>query len=105
MAVLETPSGRAGGTPAAEGSTKDPKFRQCCLEFLYPRVRDLGAAEGKPLQALKVLQFLQPRVRDLRAVKVQFLQALEVLQFLQARVRDLHAVKVQYLQVFEFLQL
>src|SRR5262249_30909239 len=58
-------------TPAAEGSARNPEPRPCCLEFLYPRVRGLGAAEAQLLQALQFLQLLQPSVRHLGAVEIQ----------------------------------
>src|SRR5262249_54087478 len=80
-------------TPAAEGSAINQKSRPCSLEFLYPRVRDLGAAEKERLQARDCLQVLQPSVRDLGVVEAQPPQALEFLQFLQSRVRDLGAAE------------
>src|SRR5262245_57355032 len=53
-----------GALPTTGGSAKDLKFRPCCLEFLYPRVRDLGAAEEQFLQAVEFLQLLQSCIRD-----------------------------------------
>src|SRR5262249_50973533 len=58
-------------TPAVEGSTSDLQPRQCCLEFFYPSVRDLGADDFQRLQVLEFLQYPQSRVRDLGVADVQ----------------------------------
>src|SRR5262249_36570077 len=86
--------GLVADTSAAEGSAKNLQSMQCCLEFLYPHVRDLGVSKAQGLQALEFLQLLQSRVGNHGVQEVQRLQALEFLQFLQPRIRDLGAAEV-----------
>src|SRR5262249_3075809 len=50
--------GLVADTSAAEGSANNLEPRQCSLEFLYPRIRDLSAVEAQILQALEFLQYL-----------------------------------------------
>src|SRR5262249_50005298 len=45
-------TGLVAGTSVAEGSVINPEPRPCCLESVYPRLRDRGAAEVEPSQAL-----------------------------------------------------
>ena len=60
----------APGAPVAGRSAIDPEPRDCCLEFLDPRVRDLDSAEVQFPQASGLLQFLEPFTRDGGVAKV-----------------------------------
>src|SRR5262249_33841281 len=93
------------GTPAAEGSARNLQSRQCCLEVLYSRVRDLGAGEDQDPQSLERFQFFQPCVRDLGVGQDQGPQVRKLCEFLYPLVRDLGVSEVQRLQAPEFLQL
>ncbi len=45
-------------------SELDLEFRQCCLQFCYAHVRNLGSVELKESQALEILEFLEARIRE-----------------------------------------